>query len=122
MDIRVDILAERLEGLAAIARSEDAALLDAYIENIRIMRSECQRSDVWNMRRWRKGPAIASRQFEEGGAFAKGVTAVLAAENPRVRSSNEDFGMAIGCGRDRPDLFVAGAARRNIAPYSPAIV
>jgi hypothetical protein len=50
------------------------------------------------------------------------VSSVVAAEDPRVRGSDKYLVWPIGCGGERPDFFVAGSARRDIAPDAAAVV
>jgi len=121
MNIRIDPAIERLETAAAIRRSIDATLFNANIYKERAGGIEGDRSDVRDMRRRRETPALASGDLEECRAFAKLMAAVEAAHNACVRSADEDLARTAGGRRNRPYLFVADVAWRDVLPTAAAV-
>src|SRR5579863_6223275 len=121
MNVGIDAVVERFEAGAMVARAEDAAFLDSNVEDIGMDRVEAQRADMRNVRRRGKAPAVASRHFQKGGTFAEGAAAVLAAENPRMRGTDEDFARGAGHSRDRPYFFVSRHPGRVVRPSAAAV-
>jgi len=87
MNVLVESVVERLESRTVIARAEDAALLDADVHGDGFMRIEGDRTHVRNMRRRRKRPAIAARNFQEAVGLLEDAPAIVAAEQARVPRS-----------------------------------
>src|SRR5580700_377291 len=121
MDIGIDAPIERLEAAPAIGRSINAALLDTDVHQVRIGAIERDRSDVRNQGRGWKAPALASRNLQERGAFAKQMPAVQAAQDACIRGADENLARAVGGRRDRPYFVVANVSRRDVMPGAAAV-
>src|SRR5208282_3857956 len=121
MDVLIEAVVERLERLAAVARAEDAALLDADVHRGRLMRIEGDGTHVRDMRRWRKRPSVAPRDFQEAVAFLEEVSAIVAAEQAGVRGPDEHAILHGGRCGDRPDLFLARERGSYVGPGSAGV-
>src|SRR5208283_3197754 len=85
------------------------------------MRIEGDGTHVRDMRRWRKRPSVAPRDFQEAVAFVEEVSAIVAAEQAGVRGPDEHAILHGGRCGDRPDLFLARERGSYVGPGSAGV-